>query len=595
MTYLEEKLREINSDEYQRTALQSGISTVVIAGPGSGKTSVLTLKVMRLLDGYIKEPQGLACITYSRETAREFEEKLEKLGFQKRKNVFLGTVHSFCMASIIEPFSAVFDLGLPQDYKVASNKEIQQTFEEAKKEIGCDFEFVDMSCERMLGIGGISKIKYSSNEHLKKLVSAYETKLFNKGLIDFDTIIISSVKAIQNYSYIRKCLSSRYSWLLIDEYQDLGHPLHEMVLSLFKNTPIKIFAVGDADQSIYGFSGAKPDYLLELSNDYGLNVVHLKNNYRSNQDIIDGSELVLNQIRNYVAKTRDGESARYEFYSMTNGYEDQFDYVASTLIDNYVKEGIPYDEIAVLVSSKNQGKALGEVMKKHKIPYYISKHDFEMTDFVKWLGDCAKYVNGTPNSLSKVFEFWLSLEFVSPFMVNDDAIMIEKKRIIGILDKSKVFCKSLPKWLIYIVKEFNLDKSLCNSLRYPDELDNLRILYKVVNQKNFLSYDISMFEKIGKPKGQVTITTRHSSKGLEFEAVILCGMEEGHFPAFFNRNNPEKRKEEDRLCFVCVSRAKRVCALLYSTKFIEGKNQPRLNIYKPSKYYLSLYKAYGMK
>ena len=594
MTYLEEKLIEINSDEYQKEALDSRKSTVVIAGPGSGKTSVLTLKVMQLLDGYINEPYGLACITYSRETAREFEEKLERMGFVSRRNVFLGTVHSFCLSTIIEPFSNVFDLELPKDYRIASNAEIERILKETNNTTGIDASQADISRERMLGVDGVSKIKYSSNSNLRKAANCYESKLFAKGLIDFDSIIIASVKAIQKYSYIRECLNSRFSWLLIDEYQDLGHPLHEMVLSLFENTTIKIFAVGDVDQSIYSFSGAKPDYLQELSELNGIKVIHLVNNYRSNQDIIDGSELVLNKIRKYVAKTRDGEEARYEFYSLTNGYEEQFDFVASQLIPKYREEKIPYDEIAVLVANNKQCKDLSLVMQKYKIPYYISKHNFEITDFVKWLGNCAMYVSGVSNSLSKIFEFWLSLDFVTPFMVNDDAIIIQKKRVINVLNNSRMFSNCLPKWLAYVVREFGLDKSLDNSLRYPDELKNLRILYKELNSESYKTYDLSMFGKIGKPKGQVSISTRHSSKGLEFEAVILCGMEEGHFPAWYNRNDEEKRNEEDRLCFVCVSRAKRICSLIYSTNYVEGKN-PTLRIYGPSKYYRCLFNEYGKK
>lgn len=105
--YFETKLREISKDRMQFAAYTAEKSTVVIAGPGSGKTTVLTLKVMQLLSERIHSPRGLACLTYSTEAVREFKSRLVKLGLEKRKNVFLGTVHSFCLAEIITPFAAL--------------------------------------------------------------------------------------------------------------------------------------------------------------------------------------------------------------------------------------------------------------------------------------------------------------------------------------------------------------------------------------------------------------------------------------------------------------------------------------------------------
>ena len=590
--YYKAKLDQVNSDQYQKDALNSIDSTVVLAGPGSGKTTVLTLKIMNLLDGYIKEPRGLACITYSREAAREFEERLVKCGFTKRKNVFLGTVHSFCLSEIIRPFSDIYDLGVPKDYAIVSEKESKEIFEEAKKEKKLDYKYEEMNKERNLCIDGTSSVEHSLNSDLIDLAECYEKKLFDKGLIDFDSIIISSVKAIQGNSYIRRCLSSKYEWLIIDEYQDLGHPLHEMVLSLYEMTGIKIFAVGDSDQSIYGFSGANPEYLLELSRKSGIKKINLINNYRSNQDIIKGSEIVLNEIRNYVAKTRNGENARYEFYGCTNGDEDQFEFVSTTLVSKYHSEKIPYDEIAILVSRNGQCKELAKKLKKNNIPCYISKHDFKVTDFVKWLIDCSKYVSGDKTMLSELFAFWHSLPFVKETLNDDNDVISEKKRLMRILDSSKIMANDVEGWVKYIINQSKLDEHLLHSTDYPDELDNLNALCKELKTDAYSDFNVSMFGKIGKPTNQVTISTRHSSKGLEFEAVIMCGMEEGHFPGWQSKKDKEKEKEEDRLCFVCVSRAKKICTLIYSQKFYEGRDK-HLNTYSPSKYYIALKKEFG--
>ena len=127
--YYEKKLREIESDSMQWSAYNASDNAVVVAGPGSGKTTVLTLKVMELLENTIKEPRGLACLTYSTEAAREFKERLKKLGLVKRKNVYLGTVHGFCLSEIITPFSTLYPkYKIPDPIRIISESEKKRLF-----------------------------------------------------------------------------------------------------------------------------------------------------------------------------------------------------------------------------------------------------------------------------------------------------------------------------------------------------------------------------------------------------------------------------------------------------------------------------------
>ena len=154
MSYLE-KLSRLEKDEYQKAAFESQNNTVVLAGPGSGKTTVLTLKVMHLLNGVISEPRGLACLTYSREAAREFTERLKELGLVREKNIFLGTVHSFCLVEILGKFSDVYSLNIPIPIKIISEKRKVSLFEKAKHNVGCkdrSLKIERMNCARMLSI-----------------------------------------------------------------------------------------------------------------------------------------------------------------------------------------------------------------------------------------------------------------------------------------------------------------------------------------------------------------------------------------------------------------------------------------------------------
>ncbi|MDE5588978.1 MAG: ATP-dependent helicase [Acetatifactor sp.] len=590
MSYYSDKLTQVLSDPLQKEAYDTEDSTVVIAGPGSGKTTILTLKIMKLLNGYIKEPQGLACITFSREAAREFEDRLKLLGYMKRKNVFLGTVHSFCMSEILGKFAPLYDYGLPSELKIIPRKTEEQIYGQVLKDLGiAKFSMIDMNKERSLNIGGNSKVPVVSNPIARKIAGEYEKRMFEAGYIDYESIIIYSTRLIQEHDYVRKCLSSRFPWLVIDEYQDLGRPLHEMVLSLFSGTDIKIFAVGDPDQSIYGFSGAKPDYLMELHDRADMISVELKNNYRSNQDIIDGSEMVLNIPRHYCAKTREGESAVYKFITCQNGYEDQFQYFIKQIVPECREKGIPLEEVAVLVGTQNNCRDLAAECLINDIPYYIPKHTFDRSDFVQWLEKCALWINDRQKaSFDEIFEYWYNLQIIHKerkFMSENEIIEL-KKELVDVLQSSWEVKDNLKDWILFFIKTLNVPDLLRNSEQLPDELSNLNNLYKEVSDKRYKEYDTNKFSKLGKPENQITITTRHSSKGLEFEVVVMMGMDENHFPGWRIKKEPDAIKEENRICFVCVSRAKRVCILMHSDYYVEedynGEMQRRR--FRPSRY-----------
>ena len=233
--YFEKKLQELKNDEMQLAAYNSLDNTVVIAGPGSGKTTVLTLKVMQLLEQYITDPRGLACLTYSTEAAREFKDRLKKLGLQKRKNVFLGTVHSFCLSEIIIPFARLYPkYKIPQPIKIISEKEKNKLFVDQQYE--GEPKLVDVDKERTRNIKGISRVAIESYDVALRAAIHFEELLFEKGYIDFISMVKLSVEMISNEAYIRKALEAKYPWIIVDEYQDLGKPLHEIILTLLNSS-----------------------------------------------------------------------------------------------------------------------------------------------------------------------------------------------------------------------------------------------------------------------------------------------------------------------------------------------------------------------
>lgn len=594
-----EKLSRLEKDEYQKAAFESLNNTVVLAGPGSGKTTVLTLKAIHLLNGIVPEPRGLACLTYSREAAREFTERLKELGLVGRNNIFLGTVHSFCLSEILGKFSDVYSLSIPTPIKIISAKEKAKLFAEAKHNAQCNsyLKIERMDCARMLSIAGVSTITTDVDGDAELVADEYEKLLFRAGYIDYETIIIESTKLLQEKPYVRECISAKYPWFLIDEYQDLGRPLHEMVLSLIDHTNIKFFAVGDPDQSIYSFQGAQPDYLRELAERPDVTKIVLRNNYRSNQDIIDGSELVLDQQRGYIAKTREGENAVYKFIEVNEGLDDQIQYFVKTIVPRLVDAQIPYEEIAVLVGNNTECNSIALKCQKENIPYYIVKHQFNRSDFVKWVENCASWIEGNADILfNELGDFWISLisDNGSQYFTGDESLII-REHLHNVLKQSKTYEKSLTQWFAFLREELRFDYYLDHNTFFQDERDNIDNLVKEMSGAEYSDYGIDKFCKIGKPENQIVISTRHSSKGLEFEAVIMMGMEEDRFPNYNAKNDARMLEETNRLCFVCVSRAKRICILMRSNYYNITKKNGELwkKRFNPSRYWTQLYTKYS--
>lgn len=559
--YFEKKLQEISEDDMQLAAYKAVNNTVVIAGPGSGKTTVLTLKVMQLLAEVIYPPRGLACLTYSTEAVREFKSRLVKLGLEKRKNVFLGTVHSFCLSEIITPFAALYpQYKIPLPIRIISEAEKNRLFNSQNYE-GTP-KLIDVDKERTRNIKGISRVAIESYDIALKAAISFEELLIQNGYLDFISMVKKSVELIKNESYVRKALEAKYPWIIVDEYQDLGKPLHELILTLLNLTRIKVFAVGDADQSIYDFQGAAPDYLIELSQRQDVSCIHLKNNYRSSQTIVDASEYVLKSSRGYIAsgKLRDYH-AKLEFIECSKGMDEQYERVIEQ-ISRFHTEGIPYHEIAVLVGNNKQVTELAQECSRQNIPAYIARQTFRLTDLIIWIQNCAKWVSDKCSvSFDEICSTWKS--FISQKrIISEDDYFLLKRTIFQTLTASKVYKDNLSEWLCYLDKKVGIVSAFTASERYPDEIDNYNKLLETARSHD-TQLTIKFLTRLGIPENQVVLTTRHSSKGLEFDVVILPGMEKDSFPSYYD-NTPRKLAEARRLCFVSVSRARKACILIRS-------------------------------
>ncbi len=334
MTDYKTAAEELRDNPGQWKAYESPGSCVILAGPGSGKTKTLTTKMARMLAEDVQRPSGIACITYSTECARELQKRLGKLGIVEGSNVFIGTVHSFSLKHVVSPFAWLSDLGLPKEFSVASVSDQERIFTESlKATIGDENPWNyrgRFERYRRTYLNRESKEFATVDPEIAGLVFAYEKRLIGESVVDFDSMILWGLQLIERHEWVRKAIKARFPILVVDEYQDLGLTLHRMVLALCQKAGVRLVAVGDPDQSIYGFAGSMPKLLKELAKADWVEPVSLKFNYRCGRKIVAASLTALGEDREYESKVK--QHGTIDFYECPEGIAQQ-----ATLIIEEIK------------------------------------------------------------------------------------------------------------------------------------------------------------------------------------------------------------------------------------------------------------------
>jgi len=595
-------LELIMKDEKQYEAFQSMDNTVVIAGPGSGKTRVLALKALTLVKTQIKKPCGLACISYSRESVRELKKRLKSYGYIPNNRDFIGTVHSFSLLHVIQPFAHLYpQYEIPLPIKILPDDIERQIYNGILKDLKItdsrQLPLSEINRYRSLSLIGRSTVQIESTDKIKEASKLFQERLNKTEFIDFIDIINLSARIINEQEYVSQSLQCRFPWLLIDEYQDLGKALHEMVLELAFNAGIKLYVVGDVNQSIYGFNGGYPEFLKELTNYDDIETISLVKNYRSSQYIIEASLETLQPtppFPEYVSGINSDTVADFTFITCAEEMDEQYNIVASKIIPNLISKGVSLNDIGIITGSNNQIHEMAFHLVEKKIPYFIAKWSFENSDVVVWLQDCALWsCKKGQKSFDDLFKFWKNIiHSHSDPRKNWEDIRLKSKFhevLLKCIDN-----RDCHDWLNKIISSLGITDLLEGSEIYPNEVENLNTLLNEAKFKNLKGATIERLAKLGAPENEVTISTRHSSKGLEFEVVILLGMEEEHFPNYYHLGNEMALAEDQRLCYVCVSRAKKACILLRSRIFtIQTRRGPWRKEYKASRYWNSLFKRFG--
>ncbi len=566
-------LAQLAANPEQHVAALETTHSVVLAGPGSGKTKTLTTAMARALLEDVSEPRGIACITYNNECAIELEGRLAKLGIEPTERVFIGTVHSFALAHIISPYARCVDVGLPGEFRVATESERRRAIQESHAEaIDLDedvmrrWRFAEE--KRRAQVDRREAIWSTRNPDLKEWIETYEAKLRSRGLIDFDDMPLLAVRMLLENPWICTALNARFPILFVDEYQDLGHALDLLVQLLCFGAGSRLFAVGDADQSIYGFMGANPRLLIRLTERDDVHTHRLRFNYRCGTEIIKASQAALGEERDYRAANENAKGEIF-FHPVDGDLSDQANFIAQTIVPGAINAGVALEEIAILYRTAQEGTAVAEALAAAGYPLVRADNQALVrrnSRLARFLEACARWVVGGWRDNDPPFRRLAMDAATLVYGVHRSSQEVQtiQTELIKFLSSSIERDLTTHAWLA----EFRQDIASHWRKRARASVEDWDVLDTMIERTEPVTgndLSLAFFGGRIEGSGRINLSTLHSSKGREFDVVAIIGVDRNSYP--HARDQGDAIRARRREFYVGVTRARKALHLVFPKGF----------------------------
>lgn len=568
-------LAELERNPEQYDAARERRHCIVLAGPGSGKTKTLTTAMARTLMEDVVDPRGVACITYNNECAIELETRLAKFGIMTSDRSFIGTVHSFALTQVIAPYARCIAGLLPNDFRVATRSEVSAAVEAAYEAVFGDagnpqdrWRFAEE--KRRRDVDRSLPSWRGQNYELADFIEAYEAELRRNGLIDFDDMPLIAFRMIKDHHWIRGALRARFPVLFVDEYQDLGHALHELVLLLCFESGIRLFAVGDADQSIYGFTGANPELLQSLTERGDVSTIRLRFNYRSGAKIIRASLGALGEERDYrgVEGAPDGELT---FWPVNGDHNIQAQHIAETILPTLLGRGFQSEQIAILYRAAWLGDKVAETLERSNTAFIrtdsnaLVKRSSRLARFIE---ACAGWITGGWRVAEPPYDRLLgqALGLVYGGGASEIEEQALSRQLIAFLRSCIDAGETTHAWLRRFYQELIAPWQAITRNAHQ-EWEVCSEMMERTNPERGRDMPLIAFSGRIEGSGRITLSTLHSAKGREFDAVILFGINNGDFPSKRDKQSDRALREARRLFYVGVTRPRKELVLVYQKNF----------------------------
>ena len=600
---------------------------LVLAGAGSGKTTVLVNRIAYMISEKHIRPWNILAITFTNKAAREMKDRIERLLGDTAKDMWIGTFHSVCVRILR---SCIDLLGYSRDFVIYDTADTKTVMKECLREL--DIDEKSFPVRNVLSI--ISNAKndlmdaatfenvYKSDYRMSiiaKIYYRYQTKLRKNNAVDFDDIILNTVKILSENPDELSKYQDKFQYILVDEYQDTNNSQY-LLINLLAQANRNLCVVGDDDQSIYKFRGANIGNILNFEDDYSdVQKITLDQNYRSTQNILDAANSVISNNKGRMGKslwTSNGDGNKVFVYTGTNEY-DEARYIARQIKKHFDEQG-SFSDCAILYRTNAQSRVIEEMLMRESVPYKVLSglrfYDRkEIKDIIAYLRvvynpnddvSLARIINEPKRkignaTLEKARNIAREKETSLYDVISHADDYPEFKTAIKKLLSFSEIIQSLIKLKDTVTIE-DLTGRILNDTGYMPALvmeDTTESKTRIENLGEFISV-ITEFEKneeTGNTLGEflenislvsdidgydenedsAVLMTIHSAKGLEFPIVFLSGLEEGLFPGMRSMESDDDIEEERRLCYVAITRAKEQ---LYITKTISrtihGKTMP---------------------
>lgn len=587
------------NDKQREAVLHMDGPCLVLAGAGSGKTSVLTNRIANLIENGV-EPSNILSITFTNKAAKEMKERVYNLIGKIAYDIQISTFHSFGLKILKKHYDL---LGYDKNFVILDSDDTLTVIKKLIKESNLDPKEYSAKYVRnkisgaknqLLSVSAYERIEYDKNIIL--IYDRYLKKLKSNNSIDFDDLLLLPIELFKKNKELLNYYQDLYRYILIDEYQDTNeaqYVLTKMLADKYKN----LFVVGDESQSIYSFRNANYKNILNFESHYpSAKTILLEQNYRSTQTILNAANEVIKnnkerKDKNLWSNNDVGDKIKYV---RVDDEKDEASYV-SREIKKLVSDGVKYDDIAILYRTNAQSRIVEEYMLKSAIPYKVVGSFYfynrkEIKDLLCYLRLIYNYKDDT--SLLRVINVPKrgigdkTIGNISEVANNNNISLYEAisggKELLfkGIIEEMRILSDNMS--LTEIVdmvldksgmkRELEQEKTMESEIRLEnlEEFKSITRSYEeevgIVSLESFLD-EITLVSDVSEHtdgNDKVTLMTVHAVKGLEFDYVFVVGMEEEVFPHFnaIYEGDRSAIEEERRLCYVAITRAKKELYLL---------------------------------
>ena len=590
-------------------------SALILAGAGSGKTRVLTTRIAHLIQTGQVSPAGILAVTFTNKAAKEMLTRLGAMLPINTRGMWIGTFHGLCNRLLRAHHR---EAGLPALFQILDSADQLGAIKRLIKALNVDDEkfppkqlqhFINNTKDQGLRAKDVEAYDPYTRQQ-QELFAAYDEQCQREGAVDFAELLLRSYELLSRDAALRAHYRSRFRHILVDEFQDTNR-LQYLWLKQLAGPDAAVFAVGDDDQSIYAFRGARVGNMQDFERDFGVDkIIKLEQNYRSHGNILDAANALIAHNRGRLGKnlwTAESTGEPIRLYEAANDQEE-----AQFIVDEaraLKREGVAFAHIALLYRSNAQSRVLEHALFNAGIPYRVhgGLRFFERLE-IKHALAYLRLIGNTDDdgALMRVINFPArgigarSLEQLQEIAKQNQSSLWQAAKsgqlggkagtsiggFLALIRAMQDACEGLllPEQIEHMLAQSGLVAHYQAEKDGADRVDNLNELVNAavgfvneIEDDSLTAFLTHAALEAGEHQAEagsdaLQLMTVHAAKGLEFHAVFLSGLEEGLFPHDNARNEPDGVEEERRLMYVAITRARRRLYLsLAQSRMLHGQ------------------------